>query len=321
MVIKKQSKKPNTKTNEGSELLNAIKNYPIKVKILNRQRLALWVSIFSVIIALGSFIVVIYKEFLQTYDIAANYSQIIMAKLPEGNRQKIIKDHFVNILLFGDDSEKQNARNNIRLEDLKQFPDFFKAIERKDKDRLNEIFENMKVQNYKLPDEIIKKYIGSQAFSPTFCIPLVISNKGSKFAHISLIYLISRDAKNTKKRWLFKCMTEMNTESIVHRENTTDASRISDIFPGTSVGPKERLNIYPYFFPIWEYENQSIATNSMVPGEYFIHLEGLGPDGEPVFITKTEKLVIKEESLVKMFKGTDMAQYIEHDSFMKEFIK
>lgn len=131
--------------------------------------------------------------------------------------------------------------------------------------------------------------------------------------------MISQDANDKDKKWLFQCFGEMNTESIIHRKNKSDTDRISDIFPGVSIGPKEKLTTYPCFFPILRHEGRVISEKSMIPGEYVIHIEGVGPDGKTILTTKSVKLFIFARDLVSIFKGNDISRLVERDTFMKAF--
>jgi len=105
----------------------------------------LLLSILSVVIAFTSLLVVVYKEFLQSFKLSSHFGQIFIARLPEGNRQRIIKNYFVNLFISGSEQEKQAALNTFDPENFQRLPELKEAIESKDKDRLQAILNKGKI--------------------------------------------------------------------------------------------------------------------------------------------------------------------------------
>lgn len=279
---------------------------PLNVKIINPDRAAIIISIISIAVAIASTMIVVYFQFLQKHVLSANFNQIIMLRLPEQNKQQVIADIIINNLISDDPSIVATYRKHITPYIKDKVLNIEDAIENKDKDRLTDMFKKLKIKNFSPQDDILKKYIGVQAFSPTFCIPLVISNAGAKFAEISNIYLVAISQKDNEDKWIFNCHVEMDIDSLLHRKDQTDSDRVENIFIGPSIAPREKMILYPIFFPLWNI-NGKIISHSMPPGTYEFHIEGYSSDGKKLFITKPMSFNLKVDSIIKMFKGTDLS--------------
>ena len=269
------------------------------------------IAFISMFIALGSLGIVVYKEFLQSYSVSAYYDQLIVLALPQGNRNKIAKDIIINEMISGNSQflNVEKYKSDPRI--YAKYPDIEDAAKRKDKNRLSELFSNLKIADFEPPEDIIRKYFGVQAFSPTFSMALIIANSGAKFAHISDLYLIISSEEQNQKKWFFRCVMEVDFKSLVDRKDKQDVDRISELFTGTSVGPKEKTKLFPAFFPRWKIPGKKIISTSMTPGSYSVRVVGYGPDQRRVFKTKPQRLHLSENDLIKMFKGTDTSKLME----------
>lgn len=293
---------------------------PLFVYILNRDRAALITSIFSVVIALGSIFIVVYKEFLESYDVSVNFDQIMILRLPVSNKAKIINEIIINEIISGKKDYLDEKYYREDPEILRKYPAIVDAAERKDKARLSELFSNIKGFTYKPSDELIRKYIGVQIFSPSFCIPMTIANSGSRFAHISHLYLIIWNKNEEKERWFFPCVYELKLESLIQRKKKSDADRIKQVFTGISIGPKEKIVATPAFVPQWEIDGKEIASNSMTEGTYEFQIFGYGRDSNKIFETRIKKFDLIESELLGMFKGADTTKLFEQKDLEKKLI-
>lgn len=298
-----------------------IKHAPLLVSVINRDNYPLIISVISIVIAVLSLSVVIYKEFIESYNISAHYDQIILLRLPAGNKNKILKDIVINELISGNPEFLNKEMYKSNPEIYAKYPDIKDAAKKRDKDRLSQLFKELKIYNYKPPENLIRKYFGVQAFSPSFCIPLIIANSGAKFAPITNLYLVINSEEENDKRWLFRCFMEVDLKSLLERKDKKDVDRISKLFIGTSIGPKEKIKLSPAFMPCWKIGEEEIISTSMTPGFYKTHIVGYGPDKQKVFETTPQKFHLSDTDLIKMFKGTDRSELIEPEEIMLELIR
>jgi hypothetical protein len=122
-----------------------IKSAPLFVSIINRDRTPLILSGLSIIFAAISLLVVIYKEFIESYNISSYYDQIIVLRLPAGNKNKIIKDIFINELISANPEflNKEKYKANPRIYAI--YPDIEDAAIKRDKNRLSKLFKELKI--------------------------------------------------------------------------------------------------------------------------------------------------------------------------------
>jgi len=249
-----------------------------------------------------------------------NFDQIIALRLPQGNKNKILKDIVIIEIISGNSEFLDKKRYSKNPKIYKKYPEILDAAKKKDKKQLSELFTNMKFVEYKPSDDSIRKYIGEQVFSPTFCIPMTLSNSGSQFAHISNLYMVITSKKNTEDRWLYKCLLEIELKSLIQRKDKTDADRAKGMFTGFSVGPKEKIIATPAFSSTWEIDGKEIIANSMTPGTYEMQIIGYGRDTKKIFETNITEYNLFESTLFKIFKGGDISQLLEPKDEMKKLI-
>lgn len=274
-------------------------------------------NIIAIVIAISSLFIVIYKEFIQGFNLHTSINQVMLMRLPADNKGRLLQEMILDDLLSDTPSKQANTL-------VEKTPELSNTIEEQDRDKLRvQLVEVSKKEriDFGPPDNIISTYWGTKDYSCSFTIPLTVYNSGKKFAFVSSLVLVVTAKDDKSKKWAFTVFVEINPIKLLHRQTQTkDAERVSGLFSGFAIGPNESTQIYPWFIPITDAKDKIISRETMKPGKYLLQVIGYSSNGKTLFKTDQEDYNLTDKNLKEMFSGTDSAVYLQVENHVDKAI-
>lgn len=258
-----------------------------------------------------------YKEFFETYRLSASVDQIFVMRIPTGNKQQLLLEMLLDDLLA-----TQPSRNAQAI--LAEVPPALPLIQANNRDRLRvEVVEYSHTNpvNYDPPPELIEKYMLDPRYGASFHVPLIISNSGKKFAHVSSLVLIARLKSAPRRKWAFGALVEVDVAKLTKPgEIKVDADLMAGMFTGLAVPPGGSVRANPWFVPITDAKNQIISRSGIEPGEYELQVFGYGPRNKRVVQSRWIPFDLRKEFLIQAFLGSTGANSLTLEDHINDAV-
>jgi len=238
-------------------------------------------------------------------------SQVILIRLPESNKESLIKDMLLDDLL-----SDRLSRQSEAIKDL--FPEIENSIQGRNRDKLLGDLLDISQEHpisYSPPTDVVRRYWGDKRYTVSFLIPMVIYNSGKKFAHVSSLVLIARSIDQPDKKWAFSVFVELDRMKLLDRKSKgKDVDRLSDLFAGFAVAPGESTQANPWFISIPDTDDRIISRESMKPGVYSLKVFGYDSRDKKVLSTEAVEYTLLEKDLFDIFRGTESVKHTHMSS-------
>jgi hypothetical protein len=278
-----------------------------------------WGIIVSITLSTSSFLILLWKDFLRGPKLISQINSVIQIKLPEGNKDEIAKQLFLEDI-------QSNRPTEFSKYIIEQSEEIRISLEQKNQDGLlaalgKYINSTGQTLIYDPDDDDLRKKIGTPIFNPFFYIPLQILNKGRKTGEISTLMLKITN-ENRSKKWVYGCTHEVETDKFKTLNHKTKTGHlIGDILPSITISAQSDKRVDPIFFPVNEAHDTIVSLEGIGLGTYFIKVIGYNSEDKKCLETKEQKLIINEISFFDAYRGVTVMRQLFMETHIKKEIK
>ena len=257
-------------------------------------------------VALG---IVVFTQFVQGPRLTTQLTQINLMRLAGSNQSALLIEMLVDDLLSDDPSASARAVIAAHPQAAPQ-----QGIQDQDKEQLRLALQDSARGDklaYAPSPSRIEQYFGSLLLSPSFYVPLLVTNSGAKSGHISSLVLVAASTVDPNAKWAFSAFTEVNVSVLLDKSRPhADSERIKTIFNGLAIPAHGSAHVDALFIPQHDASKTIISTRNLPPGSYRWTVFGYSAEGRVLVRTKPIDHTVTAEALVEMFRGNDAVNFL-----------
>lgn len=262
----------------------------------------------SIVVSLSSLAIVVYKEFIQDYELHSAIDVIYFLKMFGDNKKNAIGEIIIRDVLS--DNPSPSGQQLLAEHDPLQV-----AVQRNNIDQTKQILQVIFQQNnfnYNLPENIFREIIEEGLVPISFYCPLQIFNSGRKHCHISNLIMILQSCENPENKWGLSAMMEFDAQKFIDFDSIkTDVDRFQKVFSGITIPPQSGERTDPLFIP-FKGEEVDVPEDPPTFGEYQFTIYGYDTLGEKVLEIGPEKINLDFSHYQEAFKGVDTLQMLSN---------
>lgn len=265
-------------------------------------------TIISPVIAFGSLCISWYRDFLHKPKLKSNLRQIVFLP-PFKDKHSDLSIELLADLIFNDSLPVQLRESLAQNADFRRI---VKSIDKKE-NLIQEINDWIKlssrVVNMTFPDQLIQKYINYEKLEIPIYLPLNIYNEGKATGELSEIFLILSNTDDPEKVVIYQAILAIKESEIIkHQFESPDWNYLDKLFPGVSIKPSDSVRCDLLFIKVNEIDKLKLRGSNLTPGEYDVYLVGYNSLNVRKLVSKSFKLLITEETIVRVFSGTKIVR-------------
>lgn len=269
------------------------------------------VPVVSAAVALASLLIVVFKEFVARGRLLAQLEHVGLLRLADDKRDALALDIIADDLLAETPSPQANAI-------LARATDVRRAVSGRNRDLIKgslvEASRNGAL-SYEATPALAARYFADKRLSPTFYVPMLVSNEGRRHLHVSGIVLLATSPDHPNGQWAFVAFFEGDQKKILQRfPLAPEIDRIAGLFAGFSVPPGGTVRTDPLFLPLYEADKRPISPNSMPPGEYDLQATFYCGRSKRAAQTTKVRYMYSAERIVASLNGTDHMMYLNSEA-------